>query len=257
MFSAAADENLDLDEDGLERRALHRMDNADMASVAATQRLHDLIGLVETRSGLVQSDRDLLAKVDDEILSRLEPDVLRQRERESYQIPLAVNRIRCPEILFQPSIIGVEQQGLIEAAHSVLSRFAHDDSSSSSASSSNPTRRPGSGGISLAQESRNALVQNVYLTGGNTSFRHITSRVYAGLAADLPVGSLIRVIQASSPTLNAWRGAALFANNAHNQEAHFVEQSVYLEEGPERVQERFLNHFASNRTSIQHVNLIE
>jgi actin-related protein 5 len=237
MYSAAADVRLDLDEAGLERMALHRADNTDMASVVATQRVGELTSLVEAQNASVNADKSLLAKVDDEILSRLDPQILRQREAESYQLSMGIDRIRCPEILFQPSIVGIEQQGITEVIHSVLTRLGAAESALSS------TRLP----TALSIDRRASLLQNVYLTGGNCSFPRMTQRLFTGLAADLPVGSSLRVIQSSSPSLNAWRGAALFSNDPLNRQHHFIDQEAYLEEGADRLHARFMSHFASNR----------
>jgi len=198
--------------------------------------------LVETQTSRVQSDRELLEKVDDEILSRLEPEVLRQREAESYQINMSVNRIRCAELLFQPSIIGIEQMGISEAIQSVLTRFSHQQHADNGAGT---TRRRGSS--SSASTNTLHLLRNVYLTGGNCAYPNMTTRMHAEIIANLPTATPLRVIQSSSPTLNAWRGAALFANNNYNRECFFVDQATYQEEGAERLHERFMGHFASNR----------
>ena len=155
---------------------------------------------------------------------------------------LGVPRIRCPEIMFQPSMIGSEQMGLIEAIQSSLMRCSLPASSVDSNLRSTRTFSAGSSGLT------SQLLRNIYLTGGNSSFPMMSSRVHAALAAEQPIGSFIRVVQSSSPSLNAWRGAALFASRASNLQQHFVPQAAYYEEGPERLNERFLTHFAANRS---------
>lgn len=232
--SAVADNALD--PEAMERLSILRMDHPDMMSVKASQLESDLKTAVDRYQANLISDRELLAKVDDEILSRLDPEVLRQREAESYQLTIGVNRIRCPEVLFQPSIIGLDQMGLSESVHAILARAAEFEG--------NVKRTP-----NYSPDSAKArLTSNIYMTGGNSAFRSMTSRVHASVASDLPMGSMVRVIQSSSPVHTAWRGAALFSNSAYNQKHHFVPISVYLEEGADRIQERFLNHFASNRS---------
>merc|ERR1712100_519446 len=46
---------------------------------------------------------------------------------EYYQIKLGPERVRIPEILFQPSMIGEDQMGLSEVIKSVLERFSPDN----------------------------------------------------------------------------------------------------------------------------------
>lgn len=41
-----------------------------------------------------------------------------------YQLYLTVERIRIPEIIFQPSLVGVDQMGLSEAVYHVLQQFS-------------------------------------------------------------------------------------------------------------------------------------
>jgi actin-related protein 5 len=46
---------------------------------------------------------------------------------ESYQMHLNIERIRVPEVLFQPSIIGVDQAGLVELITGALGRYSLED----------------------------------------------------------------------------------------------------------------------------------
>jgi actin-related protein 5 len=42
---------------------------------------------------------------------------------QSYQLHVNVERIRVPEVLFQPSIIGLDQAGIVETISDVMKRF--------------------------------------------------------------------------------------------------------------------------------------
>ncbi|KAF8940938.1 Nuclear actin-protein involved in chromatin remodeling, partial [Haplosporangium bisporale] len=42
---------------------------------------------------------------------------------QTYQLHLNVERIRVPEVFFQPGIIGLDQTGLVETIQDVLKRF--------------------------------------------------------------------------------------------------------------------------------------
>ena len=240
LFNAAtAAQDMNMDPEAMERLSILRLDHPDMMSVKASQRESELKAAVERYQTSLVGDRELLAKLDDEILSRLSPEVLRQREAESYQLTLGVNRIRPTEILFQPSIIGLDQMGLSESVHAILARATEFEGN---------VKRTQPSSSSAQSELKSQLMRRVYLAGGNAGFKHMTSRVHASAASDLPVGTTVRVIQASSPVHAAWQGAALFSNSPINQKRHFVPISAYLEEGAERIHEKFLGHFAANRS---------
>jgi actin-related protein 5 len=51
--------------------------------------------------------------------------VLKKSSPEAeYQLHLLVERIRIPEIVFQPSLIGTDQMGLAEAIHHTLNQLS-------------------------------------------------------------------------------------------------------------------------------------
>ncbi len=43
-----------------------------------------------------------------------------------YQLALGVERLRAPEVLFQPSILGIDQSGLSDCLEYVFSYYPHD-----------------------------------------------------------------------------------------------------------------------------------
>ena len=49
---------------------------------------------------------------------------------EWYQLHLATERLRVPEIYFQPSIIGCDQAGISETLDFILKKYDHDTSTS-------------------------------------------------------------------------------------------------------------------------------
>lgn len=46
---------------------------------------------------------------------------------ESHQLHVATERIRAPEVLFQPSLVGSHEAGLAETLEFVLKRFSAED----------------------------------------------------------------------------------------------------------------------------------
>eukprot|EP01083_Nonionella_stella_P141693 437056_1 len=156
----------------------------------------------------------LLAKYDPESAGQCFPDHRYPRD-EDYQISLSVDRIRVPEILYQPSLLGGDQGGLTDTIQRVLNRFD--------------------------AETQTRLIKNVFVCGGQSKFSGFSDRLLSEIRAIRPVDSEIRIRPAADPLLDAWRGARKFANTPQ-----FLEMSVsraeYLENGGEYIKEhRFSN----------------
>ncbi|KAF3783284.1 Actin-related protein 5 [Nymphaea thermarum] len=121
---------------------------------------------------------------------------------KDFQINLGVERFRCPEVLFQPHIVGEDQAGLDEMV-----------------------------GISLRRLSLNGLAESmcnsILLTGGSCTFPGIEARLHAGITKLRPFGSSIRIVKASDPILDAWRGAAHYAASDQFSEQTFTRQDYY------------------------------
>ncbi|PHH64823.1 hypothetical protein CDD81_3889 [Ophiocordyceps australis] len=133
------------------------------------------------------------------------------------QLHLNVERIRVPEVVFRPSIAGLDQAGLVEVAgHVVAQRLA-------------------------ASSARNDLLRDVFLTGGNTLFRNFDERLRDGLVELLPAGAPVVVRRARDGCLDAWRGAAGWAGSAAHAEARISRQD-YQEKGPEYIKEHELGN---------------
>ncbi|XP_050250520.1 actin-related protein 5 isoform X1 [Quercus robur] len=113
---------------------------------------------------------------------------LRPLTKEDFQILLGVERFRCPEILFRPNWIAVDQAGLDEMTGVSIRRLSP-----------------------VGQEVEERLTNSIFITGGSCLFPGMSKRLVAGIRMIRPCGSLIRVVKASDPVLDAWRGAAAYA----------------------------------------------
>ncbi|EFX02970.1 chromatin remodeling complex subunit [Grosmannia clavigera kw1407] len=143
---------------------------------------------------------------------------------ERHQIHLNVERIRVPEVLFQPSAIaGLDQAGLVEIAGDILTQ-----------------RLTGlSGGIS-----RDDFLRDVFLTGGLTLFPNFDHRLQSGLQALLPAGAPLRLRRAQDALTDAWRGAADWAGSAAWKTAALT-KAEYQEKGADYLKEHDMgNAFA-------------
>jgi actin-related protein 5 len=131
-------------------------------------------------------------------------------QAELAQIHLNVERIRVPEVVFRPSIAGVDQAGVVEIAGDILTQ-----------------RLSG-------MPNRDDFLRDVFLTGGNTLFNHFDDRVREGLRALLPADAELIVRRAMDPVLDAWKGAAGWAGTPAWKEARITKED-YQEKGADYI----------------------
>ncbi|KAA0716172.1 Actin-related protein 5 [Triplophysa tibetana] len=135
---------------------------------------------------------------------------------EYHQLFVGTERVRAPEILFQPSLMGEEQMGLMETMQFVLEQYPPD-----------------------LQE---ALVKNVFLTGGNLQYSGVRERVERELLAIRPFQSHFQVSQADAGGLDSWFGAREWALRNPSGGRGWISRQDYEEKGGEYLSE----HCASN-----------
>ncbi|XP_060045953.1 actin-related protein 5 isoform X2 [Erinaceus europaeus] len=133
-----------------------------------------------------------------------------------HQLFVGTERIRAPEIIFQPSLIGEEQAGISETLQYILDRYPKD-----------------------VQE---RLVQNVFLTGGNMMYPGMKARIEKELLEMRPFQSSFQVQLASNPVLDAWYGARDWALDHLEDNEVWITRKDYEEKGGEY----FKEHCASN-----------
>jgi actin-related protein 5 len=137
--------------------------------------------------------------------------------REAHQIHLNVERIRVPEVIFQPAIAGLDQAGIVEIATDILMRRVN------------------------GMNGGNEALRDIFLTGGNTLFQGFDERLRTELHAVLPVDSQLNVRRAKDPILDAWRGAAGWVkqDGGSKWKAGRVTREEYLEKGADYLKVRF------------------
>lgn len=135
-----------------------------------------------------------------------------------YQMKLGVERIRAPEIVYQPSMIGVDQCGLTETVELLLNSFPTD----------------------IQQR----LVNCVHVTGGNANFPQFEQRLQQDLMAIRPFQSTFTIQSAVDKDLGGWMGAAHWAQQGINDK--WMTNNQYHEHGTDH----WVEHVASNRFSV-------
>lgn len=134
-------------------------------------------------------------------------------QAELNQLHLNVERIRVPEVVFRPSIAGVDQGGIVEIAGDILTQRL------------------------AGMPARDDFLRDIFLTGGNTLFKNFDDRVRDGLRALLPADSPLVVRRAEDALLDAWKGAAGWAGSQAWKSAK-ISREEYLEKGPEYIKVR-------------------
>lgn len=118
-----------------------------------------------------------------------------------HQLHVNVERVRVPEVLFQPSILGLDQAGPEEIFSSLFNQL----------------------GESLQLD----LIQNVLLCGGFSQIPNLDIRLSSLLTSLSPTGSVVNVRLANHPVWDSWRGAARYARN----NPLWLKRDTYLESG--------------------------
>ncbi|KAF1948018.1 actin-like ATPase domain-containing protein [Clathrospora elynae] len=140
-----------------------------------------------------------------------------ESQKETNQIHLNVERIRVPEVVFQPSIAGLDQAGIVEIAANILTERLADE------------------------PCRDDVLRDIFLTGGNTMFQGFEDRLRTELRAVLPAEQRIQVRRAGDCVLDTWRGAAQWAGQKESARC-FITRAEFAEKGSEYIHEHNLGN---------------
>ncbi|XP_071450512.1 actin-related protein 5 [Hetaerina americana] len=144
-----------------------------------------------------EEEHERLAEIE-ETLRRHDPECLRSGDismrsggqpladpAERHQLHVGVERIRAPEVLFQPHMLGVEQGGLAEVIECVLKQFSPE----------------------IQQE----LANNIFISGAAAALPGLLDRLKMELQQMRPFGSKFKLSKPIHPSLDPWYGARNFA----------------------------------------------
>ena len=133
---------------------------------------------------------------------------------KSYELPdgqvitLGNERFRCPEALFQPSVLHVESVGIHKNLYDSIMKCDTD-------------------GRDLTKE----LFSNIVLSGGSTLFPGIADRLQKEITALAPSGRKIKVIPPPEGKYSAWKGGSAMASLSTFQQM-WISKQEYDESGP-------------------------
>ncbi|XP_046844993.1 actin-related protein 5-like [Xenia sp. Carnegie-2017] len=159
------------------------------------------------------------------VLKKHDPDFLAEEDNSQvmdvesyYQLTVGIERCRVPEVLFQPSMLGVEQAGIAEVVEFILKKYP--------------------------PAIQNNLVQNIFVTGGNAQYTNFCTRLEKELLAFRPFQSTFKVNRASNFSLDSWLGMRQWARTVSDLSSVSITRQDYEEKGGEYLKEHQLsNHF--------------
>ncbi|GAA5980993.1 hypothetical protein JCM11641_001422 [Rhodosporidiobolus odoratus] len=124
------------------------------------------------------------------------------------QLHVNVERVRVPEVLWQPGMGGLEQAGLAEVVEGVLRGFTGEE--------------------------RRRLTSSIFVTGSHTLLPNFDARLISSLTPSLPVGHPLNTVRSyeSDPSHDAWRGLSKWSASSEGRKA-FVTKAEYDEYGSE------------------------
>ena len=138
---------------------------------------------------------------------------------KSYELPdgnvicLDSERFRCPEVLFQPSLIGKECGGIHETTFKTI--------------------------MSCDIDIRSDLFNNIVMSGGTTMFPGINERMTAEIKKLAPPSISVRVITPAERKYSVWIGGSILSSLNTFQE-NWILKDEYDEAGPSIVHRKCL-----------------
>jgi actin-related protein len=130
---------------------------------------------------------------------------------KEYELPdgnmvvVGTERFRCPEVLFNPALVGMEQEGIHVATFQSIMKTDVDV--------------------------RKDLYQNIVLSGGTTMFPGIQERLQKEIAALAPSSMKVKVIAPPERKYSVWIGGSILASLTTFQQM-WISKSEYDESGP-------------------------
>jgi actin beta/gamma 1 len=152
---------------------------------------------------------------------------------KSYELPdgqvitIGNERFRCPEALFQPSLLGMEACGIHETTYNCIMKCDADirrDLYANTETTYNSTMK-------CDVDIRRDLYANIVISGGSTMYPGIVERMQKEITALAPSTMKIKIIAAPERKYSVWIGGSILASLSTFQKM-WISKQEYEESGP-------------------------